>query len=233
MAPRSKLILWDIDGTLIRSGGAGARALNRAFEDIYGTPNACEAVDWGGMTDPLIVDILIDFHFKRPATAEDREKTLAGYLAYLPEEIGQAEEYRVMPGVRESVERMHELPEYHQGLGTGNLEQGGRIKLARADLGKYFEWGGFASDADKRAELIRIGIERGRKAAKEDVPLGRVVIIGDTLRDIDAARACGAKVVAVATGAKALHELEAGKPDLLVEDLDRHSRDFWNWLEAL
>ncbi len=231
MAP--KLILWDIDGTLIRSGGAGARALNRAFEDLYGMPNACDAVDWGGMTDPLIVDILIDFHFRRPATAEDREKTLAGYLSYLPEEIAAAPEYRVLPGVEAAVKAMHGSRDYHQGLGTGNLEEGGRIKLARADLGKYFEWGGFASDHDKRAELIRIGIEKGRRAAGTEIPLSRTVIIGDTLRDIDAARACGAKVVAVATGAKELHELEAGKPDLLVEDLGKHARDFWNWLEGL
>ncbi len=233
MAGRTKLILWDIDGTLIRSGGAGARALNRAFRDLYGIDNACDSVDWGGMTDPLIVDVLIDFHFRRPATLEDREKTLAGYLAYLPEEIESASEYRVMPGVEEAVRQMHSSAEFHQGLGTGNLETGGRIKLARADLGKYFEWGGFASDSDHRADLIRVGIERGRQAAGEDVPLERTVIIGDTLRDIDAARACGAKVVAVATGAKALHELEAGRPDLLLEDLAMHSRDFWNWLDRL
>ncbi|MCW5827992.1 MAG: HAD hydrolase-like protein [Deltaproteobacteria bacterium] len=233
MAGKTKLILWDIDGTLIRSGGAGARALDRAFVDLYGVQNACETIDWGGMTDPLIVNELIRFHFRREATPEDREQTLQGYLSYLPEEIERASEYRVMPGVREAVEEMHEHPEYHQGLGTGNLEPGGRIKLGRSDLGRYFEWGGFASDSDRRAELIRIGIERGRRAAGEHVPAERVVIIGDTLRDIEAARACGARVIAVATGAKTLAELEAGKPDLLVEDIAAGETRFWDWLKSL
>lgn len=200
---RPTIILFDVDGTLVLTGGAGRRALARAFQEVCGRADALDGIRLGGMTDRLIVrDGLraID-HPHDPALVD---RVLEAYVGHLPELVLASERYRVLPGVfatvRAVVERAAAGAPMAVGLGTGNLRRGARIKLSRGGLDAYFPFGGFGCDHEDRAELLRAGVRRG--AARLGVTPGscRVVIVGDTPRDVHAARAIGAECVCVGTG---------------------------------
>jgi phosphoglycolate phosphatase len=214
------ILLFDIDGTLIHGGGAGKRALVRAFERIYGRS------DWldfplGGMTDLLIVRQALE----RGGRQDDPvERVLASYVELLREEIPVSPRYETCPGVVPLLERLSDAARREEtavalGLGTGNVEAGARIKLERLDLNRYFAFGGFGSDHAERAELLRIGAARG--AARLGAPLDacRVVVIGDTPLDVAAALAIGAECVGVATGSYDTAALEAAGADRAFADL--------------
>jgi phosphoglycolate phosphatase len=192
--------------------------MRRAFTDVLGRADMLDSFSFGGMTDQLIVRTA----FERAAVTYEpmlRDKILEAYLAHLGDELPKATGYVVMPGVVPLLDSLITEPEYAIGLGTGNIEAGGRLKLGRADLNRYFPFGGFGSDAEDRAELLGHGAARG--AAALGVPLGncRVVVIGDTPRDVTAAHAIGAECVAVATGGIGADILAAAGAEVVVEDL--------------
>jgi phosphoglycolate phosphatase-like HAD superfamily hydrolase len=122
------------------------------------------------------------------------------YLAILRDEVGAAEDYRLHQGIREILDALEPRPGVHLGLGTGNLEAGARIKLERLGIAQRFAFGGFGSDHELRAQLLRVGVERGARLAGRRPEECRVLVVGDTPRDIEAARKIGAQCVAVATG---------------------------------
>src|SRR5690606_1805481 len=189
----------DIDGTLITTGGAGRRAMERAFADAHGRADAV-SFRLDGMTDRGIVRTALD---NIGVESDERaiDALLELYLVRLREEVRLVPDarYRVHAGMREAiaVARRHGAA---VGLGTGNIRAGARIKLERVELDSTFTFGGFGCDAESRAELIRIGAERGARALGVSLTSCRVVVIGDTPKDVAAARAIGAECIGVGTG---------------------------------
>lgn len=214
------LHLFDIDGTLVTTDGAGRRAYEAAFASRVEL--AAEDVldfSFAGMTDPLLVTRGLESAGHEP-TSEALETMFEAYLERLPDELERADGYRVHPGVHALLEHLHDLDGVALGLGTGNLEAGARLKLEPANLNDYFEFGGFGSDATERADLLRAGARRGASRLGVELDACRLVVIGDTPRDVEAARAIGAECVAVCTGGASRTSLADTSPDLLVETLE-------------
>jgi phosphoglycolate phosphatase len=213
------VLLFDVDGTLVTTGGAGRRAIERAFETLHGRRDATHSFGFDGMTDRAIVRQGLTAIGQ--AVSEARiDELLAAYLALLEEEVARAEaaRYRVHSGMREAV-AAGLAAGMAVGLGTGNVERGARVKLARVGLSEQFAFGGFGDDHEVRAELIRSGATRG--AARLGVALAeaRVVVIGDTPRDVDAAQAIGAESMAVGTGHWTAEQLAAHGATFAFADL--------------
>lgn len=215
---RPTILLFDIDGTLITTGGAGRRAMLDAL-GAEGAPGV-GGFSFAGMTDRLIVRRALEEAELEPSTALV-DRILERYLELLALEVAAAKEagYRVHRGMREAVSIAVEREGFAVGLGTGNVERGARIKLGRVGLSDLFAFGGFGCDAEDRAELIRIGAERG--AARLGVARAscRVVVVGDTPSDVAAARAIGAEALAVATGVFDRQALARTEPDHLYDSL--------------
>jgi phosphoglycolate phosphatase-like HAD superfamily hydrolase len=141
----SKLLLFDLDWTLIYTGGAGVRALNSAFKRQFGIAEAMKKISPDGKTDPAICREMIKVFMGREPQQVEIDKLCQGYLEYLAQEVPQGPGYRILPGIPELLSTLSSLDHYLMGLGTGNLEEGARIKLARADFMKYFRFGGYGS----------------------------------------------------------------------------------------
>lgn len=215
---RPTIFLFDIDGTLLSSGGAGRRAMETAFSRAYDRADACSGFSFAGMTDRAIVR-----QARRGIDLPDDEAAIdlviALYLDQLGREVARAEDYRVHAGMHDAVAHCLSAEGVAVGLGTGNVEAGARIKLARAGLHDRFAFGGFGSDHEDRGELLRIGAERGAARLGHPRAACRVVVIGDTPRDVSAARAIDAEAIAVATGPFSVDELAACEPDAVYSDL--------------
>jgi phosphoglycolate phosphatase len=197
---RPTVLLYDIDGTLISTAGAGRQALERTFQRRYGRTDVL-SFRFDGMTDPAIFrGGLVALGLPEEEIERETQATLSDYLGVLAEICATATGFRVHAGVPEALAVTAARAEFAVGLGTGNVAEGARLKLERVDLYRHFAFGGYGSDHADRAMLLRIGAQRG--AARLGVDLGRcrVVVIGDTPKDIAAARAIGAECVAVATG---------------------------------
>lgn len=212
------VLLFDVDGTLVRTGGAGRRALRRAFEALHGSAEGALAVDVRGNTDPRIFGEALSRLGIEPSHAAV-SAVLDAYLEALADEVAASDAYEVLPAVPELLEACASRPRTALGLGTGNVARGADIKLARGGLARHFAFGGYGCDSGDRPTLVRRGAERGASRLGEPLEACRVVVLGDTPRDVDAARAIGAEVVAVATGGHALDELEAHSPTLAVATL--------------
>ncbi|MBN1605332.1 MAG: haloacid dehalogenase-like hydrolase [Polyangiaceae bacterium] len=197
---RPTVLLFDVDGTLVSTAGAGRRAIERTFAEIYGREDACRSFRFDGMTDLGIMRLALKALGLEP-TAEAAQEIFRVYVTVLEDEVRRADRdrYRVHRGIREAIARSHELG-LGVGLGTGNIREGARLKLERVSLFDQFAFGGFGNDSEDRVELIRLGADRG--AALLGLPRSecRVVIIGDTPKDVAAARAIGAESVGVGTG---------------------------------
>ena len=215
------LVLWDIDGTLLRGNGVGKRAMEAAFREVLATFAAASfdlaSVPFHGNTDPAIIGAGLEL-LGHPVSDGLIADIADSYLAILRTEIQREPPFRRLPGVLEVVDALTRAGT-HQGLGTGNIEAAAWLKVAAIDLAGRFSYGGFGSDAGERAELLRIGRDRGAGQLGVGASACRVVVIGDTLRDIAAARAIGADVVAVATGGDSFTTLQSASPDLVLESL--------------
>ncbi len=210
--------LFDVDGTLVTTGGAGRRAMRTAFGEVCGAPHALDHVKLGGKTDPMILReglAVIGRPFE-PALVAD---ILTRYLVRLEAELEQTDGYRVFEGVLPILDRARDLS-VAVGLGTGNVEQGAMLKLGRGGLEHRFAFGGFGSDAEDRTELVRTGATRGAAALGVALSECRVIVVGDTPRDVYAAHGIGAHCIAVATGGYTTDVLVNAGADLVVERLD-------------
>lgn len=212
------ILLFDIDGTLCRTGGAGGRAMRRAFAALHGRADAMDVVDVRGNTDPRIVEEALA-SFGHPFHDEAFEAVMASYLAFLEEELTGCE-YVTMPGVVALLDALGHVRSNAIGLGTGNVEAGARAKLRRGGIDTRFAFGGYGSDSADRAILVRHGAERGARLLGLSREACRVIVIGDTPRDVEAAKAIGAESVAVATGGHGLPELEGLGATLVVPTLE-------------
>ena len=213
-----KLLLFDIDGTLLITNGAGTRAVSRAFERVHGVNVAMEAIDAAGKTDPLILREMCENGLGRHHTEEEAQQVYKHYVVYLEEEIKIAE-VTIMPGIRTLLKILSMREDLVLGVATGNIEEGARIKLEHSGLDTYFRFGGFGSDSENRRDLIRRAIERAGEDGYHKRDFEEIYVIGDTPFDIIHGRAAGARTVAVATGSYTSEELGKHKPDYLYDDL--------------
>lgn len=215
-----KLILFDIDGTLVLTGGAGLRAMNRACQELVGHTGALEGIPVAGRTDRVILgDVL------RRLDRELDETLLAGlrerYVAYLEEEIQHPGHgvKSILPGVAPLLDDLAGREDVVLGLVTGNFEAGARIKLGHFDLWRYFRCGAFADDAADRNALVPFAVDRARGCGLAAVGTRDVFVVGDTPHDIACARVVGAVAVGVATGPFTTTELRAAGADAVFDDL--------------
>jgi phosphoglycolate phosphatase len=216
-----RLLLFDIDGTLLSTAGAARRAFNRALIEVYGTVGPLVDHPFNGKTDPQIARELM-----RAAELPDA-KIDAGlpelwehYLSGLATEM-QATEYRthVYPGVRELLEALSRRNDVVLALLTGNIPRGAQLKLGSADLGGYFAFGAFGSDCEERTGLPQVAVDRGREKTGKTFLGKDVVVIGDTPSDVRCGEALGVFTVAVATGGHSREELAAAGADVVFDDL--------------
>jgi phosphoglycolate phosphatase-like HAD superfamily hydrolase len=214
------LVLFDIDGTLILTGGAGKRAFSRAMEEVLGLADPLAQVRLDGKTDLLILEEALDKTGRGGTlTGAQREALYRRYVSLLEAELqADTRSYSVLPGVVELLEELARDNGVLVGLATGNLELGARTKLGPGNLNRYFEFGGFGSDSADRTELIRTAIRRG-ELRNQGRSFRKVFVLGDTPQDIRCGRAAGARVVAVATGNYSVEALAACSPDMVVEQL--------------
>ena len=213
-----KMLLFDIDGTLLNSGGAGRRAMDRAFEEVHGIADGFRGIEMAGRTDTIILAEALRKH-KIREQAEQIEAFKRHYFELLQDEIRVSNERQgVMPGIRRLLDRLSKHPEVTLGLLTGNWRQSGLIKLRHFGLADFFKAGAFADDAANRDELVPVAVERCHELTGKTPKPGDVWVIGDTPRDVACARPHGARAVAVATGNYSLEELAASKPDALFPD---------------
>jgi phosphoglycolate phosphatase len=212
------LYLFDIDGTLLRAGGAGARALDAVFSRRHGLDRAMRGIDAGGRTDPWLVAQVFEKRIGRAATAAEVDAILDEYVAELERELTISATLKVLPFVLEALAHLEGCEQVGIGIATGNIERGARIKLERAGLHARFRFGGYGCDSEDRGRLVARAIARGRELVGECVE-DRIVVVGDTAHDITAARACGVRAVAVATGSATRRELDAAGADVVLDTL--------------
>lgn len=217
-----RLVLFDIDGTLILSGGAGMRAFYRSMRLVFDIAVDREVIRPDGKTDPLIArEILAHFGQEDRWNEESRHRLFSSYLICLDDEMKKARaggSIRILPGVTDLLETLADMPDVALGLVTGNLEEGARIKLENAGLAQYFRYGGYGSDSEDRTTLIRIGIQRGSQLVAPSLA-DRAFVIGDTPLDVIHGHAAGASVIAVASAKYSVDDLRIHSPDLLLSDL--------------
>ena len=216
MRPKN-VCLFDIDGTLIASGGAGKAALEAALASEFGIAGLADAVDLRGRTDRAIVAELVQCHGLDPCPTTG-QRILEAYLCHLPEHLGKGTG-RVLPGIAELLPQLRGRDDIALGLLTGNLRAGARIKLGHFGLFDYFAFGGFGDHHLDRDDVAREALTEVKARFNGSVAPERIWVIGDTPLDIRCARAIGARAVAVVTGWHAWEELEAHAPDLLLADL--------------
>jgi phosphoglycolate phosphatase len=214
-----KLLLFDIDGTLLTASGAGRRALEQAMRDVYGTAGPIDAYDFRGGTDPQIIrDLLGHAGVGEAAIAAGEGAVYRRYEALLETEIGDGRAVSVYPGVRQLVETLAARTDVVVGLLTGNIEVGARIKLRPTGLWPHFRLGAYGSDHADRTRLPLVAASRAERLVGRRFLGADTVIIGDTPRDIGCARAFGATAIAVATGWHSAQDLAAHRPDHVFVD---------------
>jgi phosphoglycolate phosphatase-like HAD superfamily hydrolase len=213
-----RAVLFDIDGTLLVTGGAGAVAWQRAFRELHGIDANIEEHTHAGMTDPEIAEIVFREVIGRDGSDAERAAAIAAYLSHLGDAVEESNGYRVMPGVEALLPKLVERGAL-LGIVTGNIEAAAHIKLARAGLNRFFAFGGYGSDSRDRTELTRKALERGGGLAGAPLDPAAAIAVGDTPRDVKAGHGAGIRVVGVATGSYAVEELEEAGADWAVADV--------------
>ncbi len=215
-----RLVLFDIDGTLIRTGGAGMRAFAKVFATEFNALDGFERLKFSGRTDLSLIREFFGFH-NIPVTPENLQRFFDRYPFWLEQFLRQGQA-KVCPGVREFIHGLQALPQPPLlGLLTGNIRLGAEIKLRHLHLWETFATGAFADDHEERSQIAAIARRRGSEILREELRDEQVLVVGDTPLDIRCARAIGAKVLAVATGGCTLEELKSHQPDWAVSDLSQ------------
>jgi phosphoglycolate phosphatase len=196
------LYLFDIDGTLITAHGSGRAAFDQVFAEQHGIDAASDGIRYGGKTDPGIVEEIFRARLGRAPRTEEIDAFLDAYVPRLHALLA-AQGVKVLAGVVETLSALADTQRVVLGVATGNIRRGADAKLAAAKLAGYFTLGGYGCDSAVRSQLVARAIERGRERGAVD----EVIVVGDTIHDIAAARACNATVCAVATGADPVERL--------------------------
>src|SRR5437764_3835481 len=215
--PHKRLVLFDIDGTLIHSGGAGMHALKLTLAERFDIADDLHDIEIAGMTDSGIVISILNKH-KIPATTENVSAFLDSYVHLLSLELPRRKG-KLLPGVLKLLKKLKSRPHVVLALLTGNVSRGARLKLEHYAVWHFFEFGAFADDHRERNELGRFARARAKEKHGREFAASEIDVIGDTPRDIDCGRALGARTIAVATGSWSRDELEKHNPDFLIDDL--------------
>jgi len=214
-----RLILFDIDGTLIRTGGAGVKAFERTFATEFKIPHATQGLNFSGRTDTALVRLCFQNH-GIDAVPENFQRFFDAYvfwLHYLLHQLNGA----TCPGVLELISELQTIPDSPVlGLLTGNIRLGAELKLRRFGIWNFFRSGAFGDDHEDRNELARIAQQRASRLMGTQLTGEEILVIGDTPRDIECARGIGAGVLAVGTGGFTCNELCEHKPNWLFETLE-------------
>jgi len=223
------LILFDVDGTLVNTAGAGRVAIEQAFQRVFGIDSIASKgrqVKFAGLSDPVIFRGLArTVGLDLDALNSRRDELERAYLVALDAEMRRPDpRRRALPGVRPLLETLQGLGHAHLGLLTGNIEPGARRKLEPFDLNRFFPGGGYGSDHADRREIARHARHELARLTGLDFPSERVVVVGDTENDVDCARANGFRAIAVDTGFATREGLEASRPDALLPDLTDQAR---------
>jgi len=214
-----RLVLFDVDGTLIHTGGAGVKAFARTLASEFGQPNGTEGIKFGGRTDPSLVREAFG-NCGIPASPENFERFFSAYVFWLDHLLGNNANGGACPGVWQLLDGLRALPQPPLlGLLTGNIRLGAEIKLTHLRLWELFETGGFGDDAEDRGRVAEIAVGRGQALLGRSLVGDEVLVVGDTPLDIACAREVSAKVLAVATGPYSVDALRAHGPTWAVENL--------------
>jgi phosphoglycolate phosphatase len=211
------LLLFDIDGTLITSGGAGETALNQAMLERFGVVDGLGDIVVAGATDSRIARTMLERH-GFAASAENITALLDAYLRHLKARL-PLHPGRVLPGIVRLLDRLKGREDCRLALLTGNVIRGAEIKLTHYGVWDYFEFGAFADDHHDRNELGHFARTRAREKFGVEFPPEEIFVIGDTPRDVECGRAFGARTVAIATGNYSREQLAECRPDYLFDDL--------------
>lgn len=218
-----RLLLFDIDGTLVSCGPRGRHVFKRALLDVFGTAGDCDAYSFSGRTDPRIVlDLLTGAGMTEEEVLARMPLVQELYLTEL-ERVLERDGMLLLPGVVELLEDLAARPDITLGLLTGNWEAGARTKLSRFDLNRFFPFGAFGGDRTDRDDLPPVALERAARHTGYPFRPDEALIIGDSIHDVSCARAHGVPVLAVATGHTAAEELRRAGADRVVADLTRWS----------
>jgi phosphoglycolate phosphatase len=215
---KSTLLLWDIDGTLIVSQGAGVRAMERALTKCFGATCDLSVIDWAGRTDSWIVTEVLR-HVGLEYTPENARAYLETYLELLPQELRSGPQGQVLPGVTTLLDLFHQRTDVAQGLLTGNLRRGAEHKLTHYGVWHYFAFGAFADDSPRRNDLGPHAQRRAHELHGREFAPERTFIIGDTPHDIECGKVIGAQTIAVATGQHSVAQLAAHHPTVVFPNL--------------
>lgn len=219
-----RLILFDIDGTLLRDGVSSKIAFARALRETYNTTGPIHSFAFAGMTDPECVTAIMRLAgIDEGIIHQRRGECLRRYVEILQSEILLHNDGRLFPGVRELLERLNKLDDVVVGLLTGNVLRGAELKLRRWDLERYFRFGAYGDDHEDRPVLAQIALEKGRTLTGRPLTGRDTTVIGDTPKDVACARAIGARAVVVATGSVGREELRASGPDALLDSFEDHT----------
>src|SRR3954470_12278696 len=194
-----RILLFDIDGTLVTTGGAGAAAWKRAFQELYAIPADIGRFTEAGMPDPDVGAKTFEAVMDRAPTRHELAQLIQRRLEHMPEAVAESSGYRVLPGVPE---RLRQLSRdgHLLGLVTGNVDGAAHIKLERGDLNRWFTFGAYAGAGMDRPAIVREAVKRAEAIVGRDLPNSDIFVIGDTPLDIEAAHAVGCTAIAVATG---------------------------------
>jgi phosphoglycolate phosphatase len=212
------VVLFDVDETLVHTGGAGARSWKVAFEALFGIAADIGAHTSAGETDPEVAGETFRGVLHRDPTPDELGALYARYLLALADEIWASKEYRVLPGAEQTVKRLGEAG-VMLGIVSGAMEGAARTKLMPGNLNRYFVFGAYGSDSPDRAELTKLAIEKAARLHGQLTP-DQVMVVGDTPRDIEAAQAAGAVSVGVASGHYSTDELVAAHGDHVLGSLE-------------
>ncbi len=218
-----RLILFDIDGTLLDCGPQVRPILGSALTEVFGTSGAVDTYDFAGRTDPrIILDLLGPVGIAEDELRERLPEIRARYVTRLEERLDR-QGMRLLPGVAEALEHLAGRDDIALGLVTGNWEPGARTKLSRFDLNRYFDFGAFGCDATDRSDLPPFALDRAEQRLGRRFRPEETLIVGDTVHDVTCAQAHGIPVLAVATGRTTVETLRAAGADRVVGDLTEFS----------
>ncbi len=209
----TRILLFDVDMTLLWSGGAGAAAMDRAFRDLFGIQDGFKRVEFSGRTDRYILTQALRQHGIGGDYDQNQERFLERYYTHLPQTLREREG-KLMPGFPALLDALAGQSEVRVGLATGNFSRGAQLKLAHYGIDGYFSGGAFGEESENRDVIVRRAVER----VGEGLRLAEALVIGDTPHDVSSAKACGATAVAVATGRHSVDELKECGADIVFQD---------------
>ena len=212
----TQAILFDIDGTLITTGGASDRAWRRAFKELQDVEVDIPAVTGKGVPDPEVGRLVFQNTVGREPTEEEAEALMRRRLDHLPEEVDNSPGFRVLDCVLELLEKLID-DGVLLGLTTGNVEEAAHIKLQRANLNRFFSFGGYGSDSPDRTELTKKALERAEIVSGRTLEPEHCFSCGDTPRDVEAGHGAGIRVIGVATGEFSLEQLQEAGADAAIQ----------------